>query len=801
MRSLDRTDGVPAEITEFVGRVQLVREVRAIIATSRLVTLVGVGGVGKTRLALRLAHEVRRAFSGSLAWAELADLPVSSRAVLVEQSVAAAFGLTDYSGERPRDAIVAHLRDRHCLLVMDNCEHLVGEVGSLIYKLLRSCPGLHVLATSRESLGIVGEHVVQVPPLIVPGVDDLLEGPGSEALELLQMRAGAVGAPLALDDLSAAAELCRRLEGLPLAIELAAGRLSALSVGSVLERLDNRFQLLTGGSPHEQATHQSFQQVLDWSYQLCSEPERLLWERVSVFIGGFDLRAVEVVCSGDGIERHEVLDLISGLVRRSLLAVDRRSHRNQSRYRILETLRQYGLQALVDRGDDAAFRQRHLDYYRRMTATAALDWYSPRELDWLSWAQVDLPNLRSAINHSFAKSDLVAFAEIAINLMKLRTWFFVGWLGEGRAWLERTLELSLEPSDPLRTTAVVLAGVLSLCQGDAQAGSAFLTEAHTLTADQPDFSPACGFLDGLHALYVESDPRSIEILKRVIDTLRRSGAPETDVVMIELNWAIAVGFCGDGEAALAASHEHLDHAMAAGAEREISWAHWSVGLAHIRRGDYEQALTRSREAVQRQRDIGDRWGIVWSTHSVAWALGTQLNSDSQMTGPDKIKLAEQIARVLGGTGRLREQFGVRLEGLAPFNTATVVAESAARRIINEEAYVRAFTQGSFHQYDDSQAFQHIFATTLGRSVPEPEDDVRRTQSEPNSDRLTARENEVAELVAQGLKNREIARRLVVSDRTVQTHVGNILSKQGLRNRQEIAVWFIRANPDAERRFD
>jgi DNA-binding CsgD family transcriptional regulator len=456
------------------------------------------------------------------------------------------------------------------------------------------------------------------------------------------------------------------------------------------------------------------------------------------------------------------------------------------------------LQALIDRGHDAIFQQRHLDYYRRMTATAAVDWYSPRELEWLGWAHADLPNLRSAMNHGIAVGDPVACVQIAISLMKLRTWFFVGWLGEGRAWLERTLELGLEPSDPLRTTAVVLAGVLSLCQGDVEAGSAFLAEAHQLTADQSDFSPVRGFIDGVYSLYVESDHRSIAILKQAIDSLRAGGAPETDVVMIELNWAMAVGFCGDGEAALAASQEHLDHAMAAGALRAISWAHWSVGLAHIRRGDYVQALTRTREAVHQQRDISDRWGIVWSTHSVAWALGTQLNSDSQMNRRKRIELAEQVARVLGGARRLREQFGVRLEGLAPFNAATIAAEAAARGVLDEENYVRAFTQGSFRQLEDSQAFQYIFATTLGQRPTEPAGGVRVTQRESYSDRLSARELEVAELVTQGLSNPEIARKLVISDRTVQTHVGNILSKQGLRNRQEIAVWFIRANPHVEK---
>jgi predicted ATPase/DNA-binding CsgD family transcriptional regulator len=716
--------------------------------------------------------------------------------VHIEQTVAAAFGLTDYSGERPRDALTAHLRDRHCLLVMDNCEHLAGDVGSLIYDLLRVAPDLHVLATSREMLGNVGEHVVHVPPLVVPEAFDPSRNPSGEALELLRLRAAAVGAPIATGDVGAAAELCRRLEGLPLAIELAAGRLPALSVSSVLDRLDNRFQLLTGGSPYGQATHQSFQQVLDWSYQLCSEPESRLWERVSVFTGGFELRAVEEVCSGDGVEQGEVLDLISGLVRRSLLIVDRRSPYLRSRYRILETLRQYGLRILSERGDERTFRERHRDYYRRMAASAALDWYSSRELEWLEWTRTDLTNLRSAMSYSHDNGSAVIITEMAINIFKLRGWLFIGWPGEGRTWLQRALELEMNPSNPLRVMATVLTGVINLFLGDTQTANAMLAEVRAAVGGQEEFSPVLGMLEGLHALFVEADPISPSMLKRVIDSFQEHGVPAADVAMLEQLWAIGSSFCSSGDVALAASQRHLENALSRGAEWEISWAKFGVGLAHIRRGDTPRALSFIRESIRLQQDMNDQWGIAWGTHSVAWALAGDL-TESRNADPRKAAdVAEQIARVLGGAQRLRERLGVRLEGMMPFHNATIAAEEAAQRVLGQSSYAQAFEQGSCRHLGDSHGFQQIYATALGEHLARDGKPEKRLEV-PIGDSLTPREREVSELVSQGLSNLQIARKMMISDRTVQTHVGNILNKRGLRNRQEIAVWFTRAKSDTQ----
>ena len=796
---------MPAEVAGFVGRARLIKDVRKVLSTSRAVTLIGVGGVGKTRLALRLAHEVRPAFADGVWFVELMDLPDTAGSSMVEQAVATAFGMTDFSADRPREALVDHLRGKHCLLVLDNCEHLVEEAGALVAHLLVASRGLHVLATSREVLGCIGEYVVYVPPLSTPHVgiavpplsaldEDPQVAPAGEALELLRQRAAAVGAPVRAVDLDVAAELCRQLDGLPLAIELAAGRLNTLTIREVLERLDDRFKLLITGARHAPVTHRTLRRVLDWSYYLCDEHERLLWERISVFVGGFDLAAAEDICSAEGIVSDEVLDILTGLVRQSVIVVDHRGTR--ARYRLLETLRHYGLQALAKRDQETTFRRRHRDYYHGLAAQAASDWFSPREAQWLEWAGTDLPNLRAAMEYSLTDGDVANTLETAINLTRLRIFFFIGWPGEGRAWLERLLALEL--TSPQRMIALETAGWISLCQGDTRAASGFLADCRASVANQTDVPAALDFLEGAYALVVESDPRSIPMLGQVLAKLQRVGAPVADTALIQLYWSLAASFLGDRATALRASQQCLDSAERQAAAWAISWAQWAVGLAQMRHGDHRRALTVTRESLRRQQEMGDRSGTIWGTHAVAWALAAGLRARS-VDEPDT-RIAENIARILGGAHRLRRQNGVHLAGLGPFNTATAEAEHTAREALSEQAYLRAFEQGSFPDADDTQAYRQILALALGQQHPTApqralsDSALTRSADEPRAEQLTTREREIAALVAQGQSNPQIARKLVISDRTVQTHVGNILNKRGLRNRHEITVWYMQQHP-------
>ena len=376
------TGNLPAELTSFVGRRGEVAEVRRLLAGSRLVTLTGAGGVGKTRLALRAAAGLARAFPGGV-W--LVRLDQLREEALVAQAVAGALGLQDRAGFSPEGALAGHLAGRRLLLVLDNCEHLVGAVAKLADLLLRAAPGLRVLATSREALTITGEVVLAVPPLGAPdpGQQLILAQLGLfPAVRLFAERAAQVVPGFAVTEanMAAVAGICRRLEGLPLALELAAARLPVLSPAQVGERLGDRLGLLTRGGRANPARQQTLRASIGWSYELCSRAERLLWARLSVFAGGFELDAAEGICADDRLAAEEVPGLLAALAGKSILTAEHRG--GVARYRLPEPLREYGRERLEESGEDAVLRRRHRDWHEQLARRADAGWLSPQLTEW-----------------------------------------------------------------------------------------------------------------------------------------------------------------------------------------------------------------------------------------------------------------------------------------------------------------------------------------------------------------------------------------------------------------------------------
>ena len=378
----DHSGNLPAELTSFVGRRGEVAEVRRLLAGSRLVTLTGAGGVGKTRLALRAAAGLARAFPGGV-W--LVRLDQLREEALVAQAVAGALGLQDRAGFSPEGALAGHLAGRRLLLVLDNCEHLVGAVAKLADLLLRAAPGLRVLATSREALTITGEVVLAVPPLGAPdpGQQLILAQLGLfPAVRLFAERAAQVVPGFAVTEanIAAVAGICRRLEGLPLALELAAARLPVLSPAQVGERLGDRLGLLTRGGRANPARQQTLRASIGWSYELCSRAERLLWARLSVFAGGFELDAAEGICADDRLAAEEVPGLLAALAGKSILTAEHRG--GVARYRLPEPLREYGRERLEESGEDAVLRRRHRDWHEQLARRADAGWLSPQLAEW-----------------------------------------------------------------------------------------------------------------------------------------------------------------------------------------------------------------------------------------------------------------------------------------------------------------------------------------------------------------------------------------------------------------------------------
>ncbi|MGW5639684.1 ATP-binding protein [Streptomyces sp. NPDC003832] len=426
-----------------------------------MVTLTGVGGVGKTRLALRAAADLEAAFPDGV---RLADLAPLTDPELLDRAVAEALGLRDHSARPAVDTVLDHLRDQRLLLVLDNCEHLVDEVAALVLRMARAAPGLRVLATSRHRLAVPGEHILTVPSLTVPEPRapapaertgtvpkaDETEPDRAEAVRLFADRAVAAAPAFRITarNRSSVAQLCRRPDGIPLAIELAAVRLTTMTAEEILERLDDRFRLLSVpyGHPATRYRH-TLRGVVDWSYELCSPRERLLWSRLSVFAGGFDLEAAEAVCGGAGIDRDDVLNLLAGLADKSIVTVN--SSGDRARYALLETIRQYGRQRLHAEGLDDALRLGHSDHYRTLAVRAGERWCGRGEVDWLMRLRAELPNFRTALDFCSTRGDRAdAGVEIAVNLARTRCWFFNSTLGEGRHWLERLLPLSTAPPPP-----------------------------------------------------------------------------------------------------------------------------------------------------------------------------------------------------------------------------------------------------------------------------------------------------------------------------------------------------------------
>jgi predicted ATPase/class 3 adenylate cyclase/DNA-binding CsgD family transcriptional regulator len=411
---------LPAQLTSFVGRQAEIESLREALVTNRLVTLTGAGGAGKTRLAVQVAADLAAEYADGICYVDLA--PITHPAV-VPVTAARALGLPDRPGQSTIDTLQQHLRDRHLLLVLDNCEHLLDASASMVGALLGAAPRLTVLATSREPLGVTGEAGWQVPSLSL----------SDDAIELFADRARLARTGFAIDDdnVGAVTEICRRLDGMPLAIELAAARVRTLSLTEIVDSLHDRFRLLTGGSRIAVRRQQTLRASVDWSHALLTDTERILFRRLAVFLGGFDLDAAQAVTGADGVQRYQVLDQLTLLVDKSLVVAENTG--GPTRYRLLETVRQYALEKLGESGEADAVRTRHRDYYTSMAAL--LD--APARTDYqqrLDQADVEMDNLRSALGWDLEESDTEGALALASSLQPL--WLARGRVLEGRAWYE-----------------------------------------------------------------------------------------------------------------------------------------------------------------------------------------------------------------------------------------------------------------------------------------------------------------------------------------------------------------------------
>ncbi|MGW3044959.1 ATP-binding protein [Kitasatospora sp. NPDC001159] len=598
---------LPAEVTGFVGRQRELVRLAGLLTGARLVTVTGPGGVGKSRLALRAAARAAGAFPDG-AW--LVDVAPVQDPLLLGHAVLEALRLTDGTARPPLDVLGEQLAGRRLLLVLDGCEHLVEACAELTDALLRALPGLRVLATSRSALRASGEHLLTLAPLPVGPPPNGPAGVLPDAVQLFADRARAVLPSFEVTETNAEAVslLCRRLDGIPLAVELAAGRLRALSMEQITARLDDRFRLLTGGCRTALPRHQTLRTTIGWSHELCTVQERLLWARLSVFAGSFDLEATEYVCAGDGIEPEDVLDLLDELVAKSVVL--REDSAFGVRFRLLDTLREYGGHWLRAAGGEPRLLLRHRDWYLGVATWGEVEWFGPRQAETAQRTRLAHTNLRAALEFC-----LVEPGEEQIALLLAGTlWFYwvgCGHLGEGRHWLDRALALDREPTEA-RAKALWVTGYMATLQGDPGSARPALEECRRQALDTGDDRALAYAVhrQGCAALIGDDPGRAAELFEEALWHYRTIGELNSNVVMAMIELGLAHLFQGD----LDSGELWFGQARAVCEQHGEQWAYayalYATAYSHYLDGAVQPARALARECVRLNHLFHDLLGIV-----------------------------------------------------------------------------------------------------------------------------------------------------------------------------------------------
>jgi predicted ATPase/DNA-binding CsgD family transcriptional regulator len=729
-----------------------------------LITLTGPGGVGKSRLGLHSAHSLSRKFPDGAWMVELAELDSPD---LVPYAVARSTGVQERMDEGIMESLVAYLRERRALVVLDNCEHVLDGCRTLLGAVLSACAGLRVLCTSRERLDVPGEAVVAVSGLPVPSDTDVLPAGGhAAALRLLAERTAAVAPDFVLtaENQEAASEVCRRLDGLPLAIELAAVRLASMTAEELRERLDDRLALLARGHRIGPERGHTLQAAVDWSHELLSAEERILWRRLSVFAGNFGLRAAEDVCSGSGLEYGQVVDLIGSLVAKSIVTMEHGSRRG--RYRLLETLRLYGAQRLAEAGEETTLAAAHAVWYAERFSGGYPPWWgTAAQAEALDALDVEWANVEAALDF-FAVSE--PDTEIGLQLAAdLFVYCMVrGRYRAGRRRLEMLLEVCPAPTET-RAMAKWASGFLAQATSDFEVALVACEEARRV-AEQAGAERALAYALfglGLVRLRLGEPTMAGELLAQSHERMLRVEDPVGLGIVLYFLVLAAAGTGRLSEARRLAA-EGLEACEQVG-EMWVRGVLSSVlGTVEVQLGDAPAGEARLKEAVRINNSIGHRWGMAMTLEGLAFVAGCSGR-------------LERASSLLGASAALIEEEGIIL---VPYMQSHHDAcEAAIIAGLDEASYRKCWEQGY------SLSYAHAVTVAL-EDTPPVDRPAPSSSASGSTGELSARELEVARLVATGLSNRAIAAELFVSGATVKTHVSHILEKLALDSRVQIAAW-------------
>ena len=795
---------LPAPRSSFIGRQQQLLEIKRELATTRILTLTGAGGSGKTRLALEVARDLIGSYPGGVWLVELAPL---SEEELVPKAVAEALEVPERPGELLADTLADVLGSRELLLILDNCEHLVEAAARLADSLLDSCPRLRILATSRETLDVPSEIVWPVPTLSIPdpqrppAVEEL---EGSESARLFAERARRRDPTFSLSqhNARAVAEICQRLEGIPLAIELAAAPVRSLSVKQISERLEGSLELLTRGGRTAVRRQRTLRGALDWSHELLSEAERVLFRRLSVFAGGWTLEAAEAVESWDGLTQEDIFELLSGLVDKSLVLAEA-TRDGGMRYRLLEPIRQYALEKLEESGEAEVVRRRHAEYCLTLAEEAEPGLEGVQQQKWVNRLEIEHDNIRTALSWSLERAE---GAELGLRMGAAlgEFWYLRSYLGEGLRWIEEALARS-EQTAAERARALQRVSLLAIYQGDFDRAVSASEEGLELEGVElfrrgggVSVAAELRRTMGLAVAHRGEDERAMEFFEESLALSREAGNSRgvaNSLFRLGMMWRVE----GDFERATELMEEALALCRESGDPALLASILTHLGITFVFQGDLERAKAPLEEAAALLREQKHRTFLAVALMYLGWAA--LLQSDSELARAlhtEGLELQQEVgdrpaaseslgalacvaqaqgeagraARLFGAAQALREVIGYQQE-----SGDRALAEpylAAARSRLGEAAWDVAYAEGREMTFEESvdYALSVEKHPTTPASAPAP--------GYPAG--LTPREMQVLRMVAQGMTSAEVAKELFVSTRTVDTHLTSIYHKLGISSR-------------------
>ncbi|WP_245654525.1 ATP-binding protein [Streptomyces violens] len=749
------------ETTGFIGRAAELEAVRKAVTQARVVTLTGLGGVGKTRVAVRAAHQLAVDFPDGVSITELSGL---RDAEFLPNTVASAVGLPETASQEPMDQLIDHFADRQALLVLDTCEHLVDAIAVFVDILLHNSCRLVLLLTSRQPVALPGECVLPIPPMPEPEADASEHDNDALALFVARAKAGLPSFELGDENRSEVIALCRRLDGIPLALELAAVRLRTMPLEQILDRLDDRFRLLAGARP-AQARHHTLRTTIEWSHELCSAPEQELWARLSVFAGGFTLAAVEQVCGGGKLADWDVLDLLGALVDKSV--VQRVDGVAECRYRLLDTIREYGAERLEDGGRTEEYARRHRDFFLRMARRAGEEWLGDQQVEWGNRLAADFDNFRVAMDFAIAHPGDEAALRLVNGLWGL--WLGKSRLTEARRWIDKALRAEPEPTVE-QGIALYYGSYFGLLQSDRDAREMVRRCRAVAESLDDDFLRArAKAVETFEMLMWSRDvPHTMASFEESRQLLRASG-DLFPLVAGYITTGVFHAAHGDPSRALREAEEclreltHIPHERWARNYMMIAQvlALWAVGQPHDSR-------ELGRRVLPSALDQGETMSLAATVEFLSWVA----------CGDDEHELA---ATLLGGATTLWRQVGTTLWGVRALDALHTDIENTLMLSLGAKRFTQVYTHGARLPVPElvDIATGHVHGNEI---APSPDTDNGSALGP-----LTPREREVAGLVTEGLTNAQIAERLVISKRTADSHVEHIRTKLGVTSRTRIAA--------------